>query len=234
MRRAVRANEPGAVEHEAHGEMLERHVMDELIVAALQERGIDRREGLHSFGGKARRKRHRVLLGDADVEATAGKFRFENVDPGSRRHGRRDGDDPVVLAGLFDEAFPEDLRVAGRAAFALVLGACHDIELGHAVIFVGRVLRRLVAFALLGDTMDKHRPLVGIANIAQNGQQLLEIVPIDWADVINPKFLEQSAPGQKMPDALLGAGRAALPDSWATCAPHIWPCPGPSGRFPRR
>ena len=46
MGRPVRADEPGAVDGEAHRKFLQRDVMDDLVVGALQKRRIDRAEGL--------------------------------------------------------------------------------------------------------------------------------------------------------------------------------------------
>ena len=68
MGRAVGADQSGAVDCEAHRQALDRHVVHDLVVAALQERRIDRAERLVAFGRKTGGERHRMLLGDADVE----------------------------------------------------------------------------------------------------------------------------------------------------------------------
>ena len=73
MGRAVGADEAGAVDGEAHRQALDRHVVDDLVVAALQEGRIDRAERLVAFGGEAGGEGHRVLLGDADVEGAVGE-----------------------------------------------------------------------------------------------------------------------------------------------------------------
>jgi hypothetical protein len=72
MSRTVLTDQTGAVDGEAHRQALDRDVMHDLIVAALQERRIDRAERLEAFGGKARGERHGVLLGDADIEGAFG------------------------------------------------------------------------------------------------------------------------------------------------------------------
>ena len=68
MRRAVLADEAGAVEAERHGQVLQADIVDELVVGALRERRIERDDGVHARGRHAGGQRHRVLLGDADVE----------------------------------------------------------------------------------------------------------------------------------------------------------------------
>ena len=107
MRRPVGADEPGAVEREAHRQPLDGDVVHDLVVGALQEGGIDGRERLEAFGRQAGGKGHAVLLGDADVEGALGKRLGEQVEAGARRHRRRDGDDLVVLARLLDQALGE-------------------------------------------------------------------------------------------------------------------------------
>ena len=100
---AVGADQARAVDGEAHRQALDRHVVHHLVVAALQEGRIDRRERLHAVGGQAGGEGHRVLLGDADVEGALGKALAEHVEAGARRHGGGDGDDLVVLLGVLDQ-----------------------------------------------------------------------------------------------------------------------------------
>ena len=93
MGRAVGADQAGAIDGEAHRQLLDRHVMHDLVIGALQEGGIDRRERPHAFGREPGGKGHRMLLGDADIEAALGELLGELVEAGARRHGRIDGDD---------------------------------------------------------------------------------------------------------------------------------------------
>ena len=44
--RAIGADQPGAVHREAHRQILDRDVVDDLVVGALQEGRIDRANGL--------------------------------------------------------------------------------------------------------------------------------------------------------------------------------------------
>ena len=100
MGRPVGADQAGPVHGEAHRQALDRDVVHHLVVAALQEGRIDRRERLEAFGGEAGREGDGVLLGDADIEGALGELLAEQVEPGARRHRRGDGDDLVVLLRL--------------------------------------------------------------------------------------------------------------------------------------
>ena len=106
---AVGADQPGAVDGEAHRQPLDRDVVHDLVIGALQEGRIDRRERLDALGGEAGGEGHGVLLGDADVEAALGKALGEQVEPGAGRHGGGDGDDLLVVLGLGDQRLGEDL-----------------------------------------------------------------------------------------------------------------------------
>ena len=101
---AVGADETGAVHGEAHGQLLDGDVVDDLVVAALQEGRVDGAERLHAVGGEAGGEGDRVLLGDADIEGAVGKLCAEQIEAGARRHGRGDGDDLLVLLGFADQA----------------------------------------------------------------------------------------------------------------------------------
>ena len=66
--RAVLAHETGAIDADDDRRVVLAHVVDGLVERALQERGVERHERPHSAEGKPGGERHRVLLGDADVE----------------------------------------------------------------------------------------------------------------------------------------------------------------------
>ena len=72
--RPVGADQPGAVHREAHRQILDRDVVDHLVVGALQEGRIDRAERPVPRRGQPGGKGHRMLLGDADVERPVGEF----------------------------------------------------------------------------------------------------------------------------------------------------------------
>ncbi len=58
--------------------------------------------------------------------------------------------------------------------------------------------------------MDQHRPFAGIADILENRDQLLEIVAVDRADIIEAQFLEERAAGRHAAGELLAScGRAS-------------------------
>ncbi len=73
MGRPVIADNARPVDGEAHRQVLDGDIMHQLVIAALQEGGIDRREGLHPIGRKTGCKGHRMLLGDADIDASIGE-----------------------------------------------------------------------------------------------------------------------------------------------------------------
>ena len=89
MRRAVRADQSGAVDRKPDRQLLDRHVVHDLVVAALQEGRIDRAERLIAFRRQPGREGHRMLLGDADVEHALGEDGFQAVEPGSVAAWRR-------------------------------------------------------------------------------------------------------------------------------------------------
>ena len=74
VRGAIAADEAGAIEREDHRQVLQRHVVDQLVVGALQERGVDSDHRLPALAGEAGRERDGMLFGDGDVEITLRKF----------------------------------------------------------------------------------------------------------------------------------------------------------------
>src|SRR5882762_1799733 len=106
-------------------------------VGIAEQHAVTFAAGLATEGYKTGRERHRVLLGDADVEGAVGEGLVEDVDAGAGRHRGGDGDDLVVLLGFLDEALAEHVLVGGCVRLGLGLRAGGDVELDHRVIFVG-------------------------------------------------------------------------------------------------
>ena len=79
---AVRADKARAVDGKAHRQLLDGDVVHHLVIGALEECRVDRRERLVAFGGQPTGKGHAVLLGDADIEGAIGEFLAEQVEPG--------------------------------------------------------------------------------------------------------------------------------------------------------
>ena len=145
-----------------------------------------------------------------------GEFGLELVEPGARRHRRGDRDDLVVAPRLGGERVGEHRGIARRtAARALVLLARDDVELDHAMIFVGGILGRGIALALDRHGMDQDRPLGGVADVFEDFDQPLDVMPVDRADVIKAQFLEQGAAGGEAADIFLGLARDAFDAAWA-------------------
>ena len=65
------------------------------------------------------------------------------------------------------------------------------------MIFVVRRLGGRVALALLGDDMHQHRPAARVAHVLQDRQQVVEIVAVDRADIVEAEFLDKVPPVQK-------------------------------------
>lgn len=64
---SVVACDPRAIEYERHPRAMERTVHEDLVEGPVQERGVERNDGVKSAKGKARSTGHRMLLCDADV-----------------------------------------------------------------------------------------------------------------------------------------------------------------------
>ena len=215
VRCTVGADQAGAIQGKAHGQALQRHVVHHLVVGALKERRVDGAERLHPFGRHAGGEGDGMLLGDADVEGAIGEALGEKIEPGPRRHRRRHGDDPLIGRGLGGQRLGEDLGVGRRTGWCLGLLAGDDIELRDAVVLVGALFGRGVALALPGHDMQQDRaPVVRVPQVAQHRHQVVEVVPVDRADIVEAQLLEQCPAGQQAARELVGAPRHLLERTW--------------------
>ncbi len=152
-----------------------------------------------------------MLFGDADVEHAVGELFAEEVEAGAIRHGGGDGDDALVLAGFGDEAIGEDAGVSRGVGFGLHLRAGHDVELGDAVVFVVGFFGGRVSLALARDDVDEDRPLLGVADILQDGKQGVEVVAVNGTDVVEAQLLEPHAALPEVAGVFFHARGAAFP-----------------------
>ena len=151
-----------------------------------------------------------MLFGNADIEGAVGERLAEDIDAGTARHRRRDGDDLVVLARFLDQALAEHRRIGRRVGFCLGLRSGGDVELGDGVILVVGRFGGRVALALLRDNMNQDRSGRRIAHVGQHRQQVVEVVAVDRPDIEEAEFFEQRAAGDHAARIFLGAQRAVL------------------------
>ena len=114
MGRTVGANQAGTVHHEPHRQLLDRHIVDDLVVRALKECRVDGDKRLVALCRQSRSESDRVLFRNSDVECAVRKGLGKNVDAGAARHRGRNGDDLVVFLRFLDQAFAEHLRIGWR------------------------------------------------------------------------------------------------------------------------
>ena len=191
MRGAVVADEAGAVDGEDHRQALQADVLDEHVVGALQEGGVDGDHRPHAADGEAGGEDGGVLLGDADVVEALGEAPLELLEAGALRHGGRDRHDARIGLGQAHQRLAERLRVRGAHGRRLA-GAVAEVERPGAVERVRARLGRLVALALDGLDVD-HDRAARVDGLAHALAQRVHVVAVDDADVGEAQLLEEHA-----------------------------------------
>ena len=108
MGRTIGTDQTGAVQRKHHGQILQRHIVNQLVRRAAKG-GVDGHDGLDTFAGHAARKGHRMLLGDAHVVVAAGKALVELHHARAFAHGRCDAHQALILCGHVAQPLTEDL-----------------------------------------------------------------------------------------------------------------------------
>ena len=106
-------------------------------------------------------------------------------------HRSSDRANSVVGFCQFRQSVTEHVLIGGRASGRFRFLASDHIEFGHAVIFVRAFLGGGIALALGRHDMDQNRALLAIADILQNRDQMVKIVAIDWADIIEAELFKK-------------------------------------------
>ncbi len=218
MGRAIGPHQTGPVDGEQHRKILQGHVVDHLIVGALQEAWIDGDHRLLVGDGEAGGEGDRMLFGDGHVEVAIRVLLAEFHQSGALAHGGGDADQLLVFRRHVAQPLAEDGGEGGLAAAALGQGALVGIEFGDGVITDGVFLRRLVALALFGLDVEQLGPLE-IAHVAQGLDQGVDIVAVDGADVVEAELLEQGARHHHPLEMLLGPFGQLL--DWRQTRQHL-------------
>ena len=231
----VVAHEPGAVHREHHVQLLEADVVDDLVVAALEEGRVDRGHRLRSLERQPGGEQDRVLLGDAHVVVALGQRLLEQVEAGAGVHRRGDAHHALVAAALLHERLAEHGRVlrrrgASRACaqrLRLLLrrrGAVHDrarlggVPLLHAL--EPALLGGHEALALHGLAVHHHGP-VGLERLADRLAERLHVVAVDHARRRRGRAPRRRARAPSRPSATpSGSARAAR--SCCRCPRAAW------------
>ena len=110
MRFSVCRNKTRAVNGK-HDILLQQvHVVQDLIVRALQERRIDPDHRQHPLAGQTGRKGYGVLLCHAHVKEPLRRTVRKELQPGAIFHGRGNGADAAVLGRFPRKRLPEGRR----------------------------------------------------------------------------------------------------------------------------
>ena len=89
-------------------EVLQGHIVDQFIIAALQEGGIDREDRDHPLAGQPRGHGHTVSLRDRHVKEPLRELLGKTGKPRTVRHGGGNGADPAVPGGTVCQSLTEN------------------------------------------------------------------------------------------------------------------------------
>ena len=115
--RPVGTNDAGTIEHEGDRQLLDAHVVDQLVVGALKEGAVDGNDRTQPLAGHACRQGDGMLLSDAHVHVLVRNGLLKQIETGTGGHGRSDADHPTVLLTELDQGLPKHLAVAGGLGF---------------------------------------------------------------------------------------------------------------------
>ncbi len=142
-----------------------------------------------------------MLLGDTHVVETIGEAFGERPQPGRVAHRRRDRGDVVALLADRDDLIGEHRGPGTPGRGPRMPG--DRVETAGLVHLVGDVvLGRRVAVALAGDAVHNHRA-VEAARKPERALEVVDAVPVDRAEVLQPQVLEHALRLKQVLDAAL-------------------------------
>ena len=199
---AVLAGDPGAVQHERHGQPVQRHVHQRLVERAVHERRVEAHDRVHAAHRQTGRGGDGVLFGDADVEGAVRVGLAESQQAHRLQHRGGDRDDVGALGADRDHLLGQHTGPAASAGVdRLARDGVGDRRDG--VQAVGLIIDgRLVAVPLDGDRVHDDRTAEGLGppqgRLHEGG-----VVAVDRPDVLQSEVLEQDLRLQEVLDPAL-------------------------------
>ena len=190
VRRTVIPRKTSPIHTEHDRQVLKTHVVDNLVVCPLQEGRVDCAEGFKPFGCHSRRKKHRVLFRDTNVEISVQMFRLEPIKARTIRHRTRDRHDSGIVVCHFGKVISKDLAVGGLAE-RLGLARFGIIRSKTVKLFLLRQ-SRFIPFPLGRNHMEDHGEILGFQKL-EHLDQIRNIVPIHRSVVGHSQLLENHA-----------------------------------------
>ena len=125
--------------------------MDDAIVSALEEGGVNGTDRAEPHGGHAAGEEHGMFLGDADVVVAFRHGLLEGLQARATRHGRGNANDrSILLADAHHGVAKDVLPVGWRARLGRGRGSGPDIIRSGAMKLLGLRLGCFEALTLLG------------------------------------------------------------------------------------
>ena len=154
----VRPDQPCPVQRKDHGQVLQGHIVQHLVVRPLQKSGVNGDHGLEPLAGQPGGKGDGVLLGNAYVEIAVGKALVKFDHARAFAHGGRNAHQPNVAFGHIAQPLPKHLGKGGFGWRSRWLQTRGHIEFTRPVVGDGVGLCLRIALAFAGDHVQKLRP----------------------------------------------------------------------------
>ena len=190
---AIGPDNSSPIKHKRDRQVLDAHVVDELVEGPLQKGAVNGHHGFQTLTGHAGGHGDGVLFGDAHIEILVGAGFFKQVEARARGHRGRNPNHGGVLLAEFDQGLAEDLAVARGLGLTRGVGLARGQikgRLGVVAHLVGLGIG--VALALGGSHMDQDRTF-GPVGLLEGAHHLGDVVAIDGADVGEAQLLEHGA-----------------------------------------
>ena len=163
--------------------------MNDLIIRALHEGGVNRQYRFHIIACNPRRKSSGMLLGNTDVEITRREFRLKLNQ--ARAFAHRGGNAYQLAVGLGHIANPATKHLSESLLDRSIWGFyAHDaqarIEFSRTVVGNRVFLSVRIAVAFFSNHMQKLHA-VELFQIVQRRNQRVQIMPVNRADVVQAK-----------------------------------------------
>ena len=186
----VLANQTTSIETEDYRQVLQSHIVNDVVVGALHKCRVDVAEWTLTCCSKTCREGYGVSLGNTHVETTLGHLLHHYIHRATRRHCRCNTHYSFIQLSKVEECLTK--YVLHTRTLRLVLDALTSIgvEASWSVPYREVILCWCIAISLFGDDMEELRRVNALQG-NQRTHQSFDVVSINTTEVAETETLEE-------------------------------------------
>ena len=192
MSRTILPYQPSPVQAEGHRQILQAHIMQQLVIGTLGKGGIESHHWMLAISGQSCRQSHSMFLGYAHIQEPAGIFILEGAETCAGRHSCCDGYQFRPFLCQFQQSFAEYRCIRRCSPGFFRRFSRGQVKFSHPVELAGIVFSRSVPLSLHGMHMNQ-QGTIHLPHLVEHILKQADVMSIQRPQITEAHFLKEGS-----------------------------------------